>query len=167
VQHVGVQGPFIRSKWSNIPIIFSQEDLQLKDYPHNDAMVISCVIKGFLVHNVLVDTGSATDIIFAKAFRQMQEPEDKIHDATHPLCGFGGRQIVALGKMTMSVTFGYVHNTRSEQVVGILKPSSFFVDRARYEKRSSTAKGLLLGAFFSVEGPLSKNTFGKMTCKQA
>jgi hypothetical protein len=56
---LGVQGPFIRSKWSHIPITFSQEDLQLKDYPHNDAMVISCVIKGFLVHNVLVDTGSA------------------------------------------------------------------------------------------------------------
>jgi hypothetical protein len=71
-------------------------------------MVISCVIKGILVHNVLVDTGSATDIIFAKAFRQMQEPEDKIHDATHPLCGFRGRQIVALGKIT---------NTRTEQVV--------------------------------------------------
>jgi hypothetical protein len=47
----------------------------------------------------------------------MQEPEDKIHDATHPLYGFGGRQIVALGKMTMSVTFGYVHNTRTGQVV--------------------------------------------------
>jgi hypothetical protein len=57
------------------------------------------------------------DIIFAKAFRQMQEPEDKIHDATHPLCGFGGRQIVALGKIIMSVTFGYVHNTRTEHVI--------------------------------------------------
>jgi hypothetical protein len=61
-------------------------------------MVISCVIKRFLVHNVLVDTGSATNIIFAKAFRQMQEPEDKIHDATHPLFGFGGRQIVDLAR---------------------------------------------------------------------
>jgi hypothetical protein len=80
-------------------------------------MVISCVIKGFLVHNVLVDTGSATDIIFSKAFRQMQETNDKIHDATHPLSGFGGKQIVALGKITMPVTFGYVHNTRTEQVV--------------------------------------------------
>jgi hypothetical protein len=117
VQHVGVQGPFIKSKWSHIPITFSQEDLQLKDYPYNDAMIISCVIKGFLVHNVLVDTGSATNIIFAKAFRQMQEQDDKIHDATHPLCGFRGRQIVALGKITMPVTFGYVHNTRIEQVV--------------------------------------------------
>jgi hypothetical protein len=117
VQHVGVQGPFVRSKWSHIPITFSQEDLQLKDYPHNDAMVISCVIKGFLAHNVLVDTNSATDIIFAKAFRQMQEPEDKIHDATQPLSGLRGRHIVALDKITMSITFGYVHNTRTEQVV--------------------------------------------------
>jgi hypothetical protein len=116
VHHVGVQGPFIKSKWSDISITFSQEDLQLKDYPHNDAMVVSCVIKRFLVHNVLMDTGSAADIIFAKAFRQMQEPEDKIHDATHPLCGFGGRHIVALDKITMPVTFGYVHNTRTEQV---------------------------------------------------
>jgi hypothetical protein len=117
VQHVRVQGPFIKSKWSHVAIKFSQEDLQLKDYPHNDAMVISCVIKGFLVHNVLVHTGCAADTIFAKAFRQMQEQDDKIHDATHPLCGFGGKQIVALRKITKPITFGYIHNTRTEQVV--------------------------------------------------
>jgi hypothetical protein len=114
VQHVGVQRPFIKSKWSHVPITFSQGDLQLKVYPHNDSMIISCVIKGFLVHNVLVDTGSTTDIIFAKAFKQMQEQDDQIHDATH---SFGGRQIVALGKITMPITFGYVHNTRTEQIV--------------------------------------------------
>jgi hypothetical protein len=41
-------------------------------------MVISCVIKGFMVHNVLVNIGSAADIIFTKAFKKMQEPKDKI-----------------------------------------------------------------------------------------
>jgi hypothetical protein len=135
VQHVGVQGPFIKSKWSHVPITFSQEDLQLKDYPHNDVMVISCVITGFLVHNVLVDIGTATDIIFAKAFRQMQEQDDKIHDATHPLCGFRGRKIVALGKITMPFTFGYVHNTRAEQVVFDIVdmdyPYNAIIDRGR------------------------------------
>jgi hypothetical protein len=55
-----------------------------------DSMVISCVIEGFVVHNVLVDTDSAADIIFAKAFKQMQEPKDKIQDSAFPLCGFGG-----------------------------------------------------------------------------
>jgi hypothetical protein len=35
----------------------------------------------------------------------------------HTLCGFRGRKIVALGKITMSVTFGYVHSTRTEQVI--------------------------------------------------
>jgi hypothetical protein len=38
-----------------------------------------------------VDTGSAADINFAKAFSQMQEQEDNIHDATHPLRGFEGK----------------------------------------------------------------------------
>jgi hypothetical protein len=63
--------PRTRTRWSHIPITFSQDDLCLKDYPHRNAMVISCVIKGFVVHNVLVDTGSDVDIIFVKAFRQM------------------------------------------------------------------------------------------------
>jgi hypothetical protein len=62
-------------------------------------------------------TQAVQQISSLQRFRQMQEPDDKIHDATHPLCGFGGRQIVALGKITMPVTFGYIHNTRTEQVV--------------------------------------------------
>jgi hypothetical protein len=77
-------------KWSHAPITFFQDDLRRKDYPNNDVMVVSYVIKGFVVHNVLVDTGSATFIIFVKAFRKMQEHEDKLQDIINPLGGFRG-----------------------------------------------------------------------------
>jgi hypothetical protein len=117
VQHVGVQGPYIKTKLSQIPFTFSQDDLCLKDFPHKDAMVTSRVIKGFAVHNVLVDTGSVVDIIFVKAFRQMQEPEDKLRDSALPLCGFRGQQVMALRKLIMPVTFDYVNNTRIEEVM--------------------------------------------------
>jgi hypothetical protein len=36
------------------------------------------------------------------------------------------------------------------------------VNRARYEKPISTAKGLLLGVFFSAEGLQDKDTIGKV-----
>jgi hypothetical protein len=167
VQHVGVQGPFIKSKWSHIPITFSQEDLQLKDYPHNDAMVISSVIKGFLVHNVLVDTGSAVDIIFVKAFRQMQEPDDKIHDATHPLCSFGGRLIVALGKITMPITFGYVHNTRTEQVVFNIVDMEFPYNAIIDRGTLNAFEAILHPAYLCMKIPSDQGPIAVHGCQEA
>jgi hypothetical protein len=40
-----------------------------------------------------------------------------------------------------------------------------FRESCSLQKRSSTAKGLLLGAFFFTEGPPSKNTFGSVICE--
>jgi hypothetical protein len=116
-------------------------------------MVISCVIKGFLVHNVLVDTSSATDIIVAKAFRQMQEPDDKIHDATHPLCGFGGRQIVVLGKITMPITFGYVHNTRTEHVVFDIVDMEYPFNAIIGQGTLNAFEAILHSAYFCMKIP--------------
>jgi hypothetical protein len=39
----------------------------------------------------------------------------------------------------------------------------FFTDRARHEKQSGTVKGLLLGVCFVAEGPIRRNTFGRLT----
>jgi hypothetical protein len=71
----------------------------------------------FIVHNVLVDTGSFTSIIFVKAFRHMSDPEDMLQDLAFPLYGFGGWQLMTLGKLIMPITFGYVNNTRIEDVM--------------------------------------------------
>jgi hypothetical protein len=47
----------------------------------------------------------------------MQESGDKIQESIYPLCGFGGQQVLALGELAMPITFGYVNNTRTEEVV--------------------------------------------------
>jgi flagellar assembly factor FliW len=83
-------------------------------------MKISCIIKGFVVHNVLVDIGSAVHIIFARAFRQMQESEDRLQEVVYPLCGFKGKQIAALRKIAMPVNFDYIQNTRTEEITFVI-----------------------------------------------
>jgi hypothetical protein len=42
----------------------------------------------------------------------------------------------------------------------------FFTGRARYEKRSGTVKGLLLGVCFVAQGPVRRNTSGRSKQKR-
>ena len=44
VQHVGVQGPFIKSRWSHIPITFSQEDQKSFDNTRDNHGIVVWVI---------------------------------------------------------------------------------------------------------------------------
>ena len=48
VSHIGVRSPITRTTWSHVPITFTQSDFRLRDYPHNDAMVITCNIGGYM-----------------------------------------------------------------------------------------------------------------------
>ena len=46
VNSISMEDPYKKTRWSHLPIIFSEEDLELKDYPHMDAMVIEANIDG-------------------------------------------------------------------------------------------------------------------------
>ena len=107
VNHIGVQGAHVKTRWSHI---------RLKQYPHNDVMVISGNVSGFLIHDVLIDNGSSADIIFAKAFDQMKINRNLLETATNPLCGFRGRIVSTLGKITLPVSFGSLDNPRIEHI---------------------------------------------------
>ena len=133
VSHIGVQGPHVRTIWSHVSIVFTQDDFRLRDYPHNGAMVINCAIGGYIIHNVLVDNGSAADILTAKAFEKMGLAQQDLQPSDSPLCGFGGNKFEALGKIKQTVCFGEGKNTRAEEatfdVVDIDYPYNAIIGR--------------------------------------
>ena len=55
---------------NSIPIIFTDEDLEMVDLSHGDPLMIKLRIGNAIVSQVLVDGGSSTDIMFWSALRR-------------------------------------------------------------------------------------------------
>jgi hypothetical protein len=109
-----VEGRVEKTRWSHIPITFSEEDVRLQGFPHNDALVIEANIASWTLGKLLVDNGSSADIIFANAFDKMRLSKNLLQPPDTPLYGFGGRVIHALGKVVLPVSFRTVQNARAE-----------------------------------------------------
>ena len=70
-----------------------------------------------MVHNVLVDNGSATDVITSKTYTQMGFEDKELKPSASPLCGFGGKKIDVIGSTLLEVSFGQGANHRSEDII--------------------------------------------------
>jgi len=122
VSHVS-EGKCFRTPWSHVPITFTQADLRLQHYPHNDPLVIRANIGKNSVHfagndvgRILVDNGSSADILVWQCFVKMGFTEQALKKSQYPLIGFGGKRIEALGKIELNVTFGEGVTQRTEAI---------------------------------------------------
>ena len=76
--------------------------------PHYDALVLTVCINGFDVHRVLVDPGSAVDLLHLLAFKQMGVPIDHLSSAGRVLSGFNGAATLTVGDIAFLVKAGPV-----------------------------------------------------------
>ena len=87
-------------------IAFSDADLEGCQHPHDDPLVIRVVVANKIVHRVLIDNGSSTDIIFASTFDKMGIGREKLEPVNAHLRGFSGEKVLPLGSVQLVLTLG-------------------------------------------------------------
>ena len=71
--------------------------------PHYDALVLTLYIIDFDVHKVLVDPGSAADLLQLPTFNQMKLSLGMVNSVGLVLSGFNGSTTVTLGDFALPI----------------------------------------------------------------
>ena len=85
---------------------FSDEDKIGTIQPHDDALVIILRIGGYDVKRVMVDQGSAVEIIYPDLFKGLNLRTEDLTPYNSPLVSFEGKVIIPKGQIRLPVQTG-------------------------------------------------------------
>ena len=85
---------------------FSDEDKIGTVQPHDDALVITLRIEGYDVKRVMVDQGSAAEIMYPDLFKGLNLRTEDLTPYTSPLVSFEGKIIISKGQVRLPVQAG-------------------------------------------------------------
>ena len=90
------------------PISFPPVNPNRVIVPHYDALVLTLLINDFHVHKVLVDPGSAEDLLQLPTFTQTKLSPNMVNSTGRILSGFNRATTTTLGDVTLPVKAGSV-----------------------------------------------------------
>ena len=108
-------------------IVFIEANARWVHHPYSNALVIIVRMANNNVHRMLVDDGSAMDIIHLDAYKRMRLTESELSPSTLPLYEFTGDHVVPKGTIKLVVTIGE-HPRESNVMIEFLVvdyPSAF------------------------------------------
>ena len=97
--------------------------------PHYDALILTLCFNNFDVHRVLVNPGSAAELLHLLAFRQMKVPLSHLSLASRVLSGFNEATTLTVGDIALSFKAGPVTQQVLFLVVEDLGPYNAIVGR--------------------------------------
>ena len=92
----------------DIPLVlgFSDEDKVGTIQPYDDALVVTLRIGGYDVRRVMVDQGSAADIIYPNLYKGLGLKPEHLAAYSSPLVSFKGRMVVLKGQIRLPIQIG-------------------------------------------------------------
>uniref|UniRef100_A0A2N9H3X0 Reverse transcriptase/retrotransposon-derived protein RNase H-like domain-containing protein n=1 Tax=Fagus sylvatica TaxID=28930 RepID=A0A2N9H3X0_FAGSY len=97
------QRPRKNVKMDDQIITFSKDDARGIHQPHDDTLVVTMTIAGFITRRVLIDNGSSADIIYLPAYQQMKIDKEWLRLIDIPLVGFTGDKVKPLGVVSLMI----------------------------------------------------------------
>lgn len=85
---------------------FSDEDKIRTIQPHDDALVVTLRIGGFDVKRVLVDQGSAVEVMYSDLYKGMNLKPKDLMAYDSPLVSFKGKIITPRGQIRLPIQIG-------------------------------------------------------------
>ena len=85
---------------------FSDEDKVGIIQPHDDALVITLRIGGYDVKRVMVDQGSAAEIMYPDLYKRLSLRAEDLRPYSSPLVSFEGNVIIPKGQIRLPVQTG-------------------------------------------------------------
>ena len=83
------------------PIAFGDEDLEGTIQPHDDALVVTARISGFLVKRVMVDQGSGVDVMYLDLFKGVGLKSQDLIKYDMLLVSFDERMVIPEGQISL------------------------------------------------------------------
>ena len=90
----------------HLVIGFSDEDNIGTIQPHDDALVITLRIGGYDVKRVMVDQGSAAEIMYPDLYKGLSLRAEDLTPYSSPLVSFEGKVIIPKGQIRLPVQIG-------------------------------------------------------------
>ena len=85
---------------------FSDEDMAETIQPHEDALVVTLRIGGYDVRRVMVDQGSAVDVMYPDLYKGLGLKPENLTTYNSPLVSFEGRLVTPKGLIRLPVQAG-------------------------------------------------------------
>ena len=93
---------------TNVPLVlsFSDADKLGTIQPHDDALVVTLRIGGYDVKRVMVDQGSAAEIMYPDLYKGLGLKPEDLATYSSPLVSFEGKMVIPKGQIRLPVQAG-------------------------------------------------------------
>ena len=109
-------------KFTRVPIAFNDDYLEGTIQPHDDTLVVTAWINGFIVKRLLIDQGSGAEVIYPDLFKGLGLKNEDASKYDTPLVGFNGRMVISEGQISLPVNMEGKEVTVTFIVVALYSP---------------------------------------------